>query len=367
MPRNLHCHILASPRWPGWRIAIFYALLCLFFARHLVPFTVAGTMADSEGTVTTLHERIVSWREPTIYQYRWLVPLMAEGISRVTSLSPRHSYMILAVVTMWLVLVSFHMLLRRCFSPAASLAGALIVLMAYVVTIPHMYFHPYDILCALWVVVAIEGIFRKSALVYVAALALLCLTKWVAAAVAVIFLAPAWFDHSTSRSLRWRAVLGGIAVVAIVFGALHIPLIGVDLLFKTPTTPLYAGGITTAQWVASVLDPKQFANAVVYLLPALVGVFWGYRLVASTWRRLLWYPLGILLCGLGAKIIIWETRTYFSAWVVFVPFLLAALFRASAADAHFARPPRSLEPGQTRKEAGGSPPPPEVDNTEAVD
>ena len=114
MLRNLHSRILASPRWPGWRVAIFYALLCLFFARHLVPFSVAGTMADSEGTVTTLHERIVSWREPTIYQYRWLVPVMAEAVSQVTSLSPRHSYMILAVVTMWLLLVSFHMLLRQC-------------------------------------------------------------------------------------------------------------------------------------------------------------------------------------------------------------------------------------------------------------
>jgi len=67
-------------------------------------------ISDSEGTTTTVRERIIAWNKPSPYHYRWLVPMMGERTHRVTGLPLRHS---LAVLTMWLVLVSFHMLLRR--------------------------------------------------------------------------------------------------------------------------------------------------------------------------------------------------------------------------------------------------------------
>jgi len=307
-------------------MVIFYGLFCLWFARDMTP-----NLYPGYGLEGTLHHRIVTFSEPTIMQYRWFVPMIAEGIRQVTGLSERRSHMLLAALTMWLLLISFHMLLRRRFSPGASFAGGLILLMAYVVVIPSRYFHPYDILCTWCVVVAVEGILRRSVPVYVAALTLLCLTKWVAAPIAVIFLAPAWFDRSVSRSLRWPAILGSVAAVALVLGCIHIPLIGIDRYAADVTGPGYAR-ISHAEFIGRLLDPRMFAQCVIYLLPAVIGVVWGYRAMDRTWRRLLWYPAGILLCGLAAKVVLWETRTYFAGWVVFIPYLLAALFRQSAPE-----------------------------------
>ena len=123
MPRGAPSRLFASSRWPGWRIAIFYGLMCLLFSCELVPFSVAWVISDSEGTTTTMRERIVAWNKPSPYRYRWLVPMMGEGIRRVTGLPLRPSFMILAVLTIRLVLVSFHMLLRRLSACTDSVWG----------------------------------------------------------------------------------------------------------------------------------------------------------------------------------------------------------------------------------------------------
>ncbi len=322
--------LLASPRWPGWRVVIIYGLLSLWFPHEFAPYYGGAPRYHA-----ALHRRIVAWSEPSIIQYRWFVPMMAEGIHRLTGLSVQGCYVVLTVLTMWLVLVSFHMLVRRRFSPLACFAGVLMVCMAYKVASSWRYFHPYDALCMWCIIVAIEAALRRSAWLYIAALALLCLTKWVAAAVAVIFLAPAWFDQSINRLLRWQAILGGAAAAALVLGGLHIPLIGIDRLFDSDSAPLYSH-ITHAQFIETLLSPQAFALCLIYLLPGLIGVVWGYRAMEPIWRRLLWYPLGIFVCALGARAVIWETRTYLSAWIVFVPFVLAALFPKSVAES--ARP-----------------------------
>ena len=45
MLRGAYSRLFASPRWPGWRIAVFYGLMCLLFSRELVPFSVAWVIS----------------------------------------------------------------------------------------------------------------------------------------------------------------------------------------------------------------------------------------------------------------------------------------------------------------------------------
>ncbi len=345
--RSACSRLLASPRWPGWRVVIIYGLLSLWVPPEFAPYYDGAPRYHA-----ALHRRIVAWREPSVMQYRWFVPMMAEGIHRVTGLSVHGSYVVLTVLTMWLLLVSFHLLLRRRFSTIACFAGVLVLCLAYNFASSWRYFHHYDILCMWCIVVAIEAVLRRSAWAYIGAMALLCLTKWSAAAVAVIFLAPAWFDRSINRSLRWRAIRGGAAAAALVLGSLHIPLIGIGRLFGSDGDPDYAH-ITHAQFVEMLLSPQAFALCLIYLLPGLISVVWGYRAMDRIWRRLLWYPLGIFICGMGAQVVIWETRTYFSAWIVFVPFMLAALFRESSDEA---RSLHSPDAGPTTDEAAAEGP-----------
>jgi hypothetical protein len=330
---------------PGWRVVVIYATLCICSMEIIKT----GGDTINPGLPGTLHQRMVTWSDPSIMQYRWFVPMIAEGIRRVGRMSEGNAYRIVAMLSMWLLLVSFHRLLLRDFTPFAALAGGGLTVVTYAAVHPGIYAHVYDPICAWCIVLAIVALRERSAAGHILAMALLSLVKWQAAAVAVVFLAPAWLaDPLISWRSRVQALLGGIAVLVVIVATVHIPLVGTDR-FLHPAD-LTANGIDKPadNYMLVLTEPRSLGMCMMYLLPALVAVPLGYRYVDRSWRALLWYPVGILVCAVAARVFVWELRTYFSAWIVFIPFILAA---ASP------REPGALPRQTDAREATGSPEP----------
>jgi hypothetical protein len=310
---------ISSRRWPRAHTAALYAVLCLWFAPDLVP----DLTVSAPGLTGSLHERIVTGREPSLFQSRWLVPSIVEHVRQLTGLSVANAYMLVLVPSMWVLLVSFHALLRRMFTETAAALGGAILFLAYMA--PSHFFHPYDILCCWCTVVAVEGILRKSPGCYLAAIALLGATKWVAAASTAPLLAAAWFGLGWRRRDAWIATLGSAAVVAALLG-FHCATTGLPTLLALPgvVQPPYAMP-THQQFLASVRDPASMAKVLLYLLPGLLGVARAHAALDRVWLRLLWFPMGLAAVAVAARIYVWEVRTYFPTWVVFMPFLLTSI------------------------------------------
>jgi hypothetical protein len=332
-PSSDACGSAVQARRLGLRKALIVAVYGVV-SFGTAPFIVPDANYVWPGSHGTLHERIVSWTEPSIFQHRWLVPLVAESLHRASALAVPQCYLLVAVASMWLLLVTFHKLLRRQFRHRVCFAGGTFLLLAFISSRPGAFFHPYDLLCAWCVVMAVAAVLGRSIVLYALSMAVLTAVKWQAALPVIAFFTPAWFGSATTRSVTIRGVLAGGAAFILVVAAVHAPVLGWErLLHPYPASPPgYAAHMTNKQLLHTFAHPTHLRFLVAYMLPAIMGVKLGYRRVTETWRRLLWYPVGLFVTALVGHVMIYETRTYFTTYVIFIPFLLTGILARPSND-----------------------------------
>lgn len=278
-----------------------------------------------------LHAEILEGTAPSPYRYRVLIPLVAEGLFRVsrTFVDPKSAFLaaygLLDLLCITALLILLYRYLRMWFDTTPALVAVLFVGGTMPVTFQDHYFQPWSLLEPVLFTAGLMAVYFNRYLLLLGLTLVAALNRETAIYIPLMYLVYRGFAEA-QRGRREVLLLTGSCIIV---------LAGLRFFLG------YASHVITFQ-EALITSVKKIGSTIVNWV-VFLGIFWlfVYRGVAYAppfVRRMAWIvPLYVPAMLLGG---IWyETRLLMPLYPFLVPLALSYLYASRPEQAQEGQPP----------------------------